>query len=91
MKKALYIALICLGAAPFLFVLGGSAYAAINGFAGLSIMGPVSYGWEAFGSWLLLASSIYWPGYLLGYCLILLGISGLRKEAKKKKETEETQ
>lgn len=86
MKKAIYAILILLGAIPFGYVLGGGLHAAVEGFGGLSILGPVTYGWEAFFNWVLLAAYLFWPGYLIGIVLIVLGAAGLRRESKKKAE-----
>lgn len=61
MKKIIWKMLIILGVCPFIvpFVLG--AYR----------MSIESWTWE---SWLILYSFIYWPTYVLGLVLIVIGV-----------------
>ncbi len=67
-----------IGALPFAIVLVCAVYEAITGMSFL--MGPVVYGFRAFMDFIILASYLYWPAYLIGVLCIGVGIWCLRKK-----------
>lgn len=79
-KKRIGTLLLILGCLPFAVVAGFGIYHAIVGFSGLSIAGPAVYGFAAFMDFVILASYLYWPAYLVGAVLIAAGIVVLRKK-----------
>ena len=70
MKKGLWKLLLALGAAPFGAVLVSGIFKAVTGFLG-------EKGMEAFVSWVVLTSFLYWPAYAVGLVLIVLSVCKL--------------
>ena len=73
MKKKVSFILLILGLLPFVILLCGGIYSAINGFSGLTIS-MKQYGIDAFIDWIILWSFVYWPTYIIGIVLIIISI-----------------
>lgn len=71
MKKTKWKILLFLGTVPFLWAILNGIWAAVNGFSGLAISSPPTYGFAAFADWIILYSFVYWPTYVVGLILIL--------------------
>ncbi len=74
-KNLLWKLLLAVGCIPFAAVLVSGIYKAITGFSGLSISAPPAYGMGAFLDWVILASFLYWPLYIIGGLLIIVSIA----------------
>lgn len=82
-KKIKWIILLVIGILPFAIGLLMGVYAAYTGFAPENE--AVKYGLAAFGSWLKVYSSFFWPIYISGSMLIIIAVY---KMIKMKKEPE---
>ncbi len=83
LKKCTWELVIILGACPFAFVLLSGIYKAITGFSGLCLKGCTdSYGFSAFMDWVILFSFVFWPIYVIGLILMIIGIIMVRRKNK---------
>lgn len=83
LKANIWELVILLGIAPFIYVIVSGIYNAIVGFSGLCITGCTdSYGISAFIDWVLLFSFVFWPAYVVGLILMILGIIMVRRKNK---------
>ena len=85
LKKNIWELVIFLGTVPFIYVILSGIYNAIVGFSGLCITGCTdSYGISAFMDWVILFSFVFWPIYVIGLILMILGIIMVRRKNKEK-------
>ena len=68
-----------IGALPFAIVLFCGIYTAFTGMS-VQFFAPPVYGFRAFMDFIILASYLYWPAYLIGVLCIGVGIWCLRKK-----------
>jgi hypothetical protein len=81
-KRLLWLIPLFIGLIPFIWALIGGCWAAIDGFSGLSFLGPRYYGFTAFADWIILFSYVAWPIYLVGLALILPSVVMLLRKPK---------
>lgn len=85
MKKMKWKILLVVGLLPFLIALIGGLSKLSTGFLG-------DAGADAFWSWVVLCSFIYWPAYVVGFILIILSAAKLLvHDAKEAESTEGAQ
>jgi len=70
-RKIIWKIVLIAGLFPFAAVIVSGIYKAAAGFAGLAVSSPPAYGISAFLDWVVLASFVYWPAYLVGLILIV--------------------
>lgn len=81
-RRLLWLIPLFCGLIPFIWALIGGCWAAIDGFSGLSFLGPRYYGLTAFTDWIILYSYVAWPLYLAGLALIILSLIMLLRKRK---------
>lgn len=80
-KSIIYKLLIMLGSSPFIFILVSAIYNAINGWSFcLGSNCANDYGFQVFVDYIVLASFVYWPFYIVGLVLIIIGFILLKKK-----------
>ena len=76
-KKILYKALLVLGVVPYFLLISYGVDAYMDGYSFL--WGSKTYGWEGFFLQVRFLFMIFWPIFLIGLILIIVGIINLRK------------
>lgn len=78
MNKIKWKILLVVGLLPFAIVLIGGLSKLFTGFLG-------DVGMDAFWSWVVLCSFVYWPAYVIGFVLILLSVVKLLGDDNEKR------
>ncbi len=85
-KKILGYVLSIVGVIPYVLCLICGIDAWINGFSGICFIScDPEYGWEAMKGCMLFFSYLFWPFYIIGAILIIVGVILLIKVYKKSK------
>lgn len=85
-KNLIWLLMLIIGFIPFAFPLLYGIKNAIFGYSGLCLFDcSLDYGFSAFVDTLVLISYLFWPAYIIGIVLIIIGIFKLIENKKMNK------
>lgn len=85
-KSRIWEILIIVGASPFIYMILSGIYNAVLGFSGVCITGCMDRtGFDAFMDWAILFTFAYWPIFIVGIVLIIIGIIMVERKIDKER------